>query len=221
MIVVHHLAYGRSQRVLWLLEELGVPYEVVAYERMPNHKAPPSLLKVHPLGKAPVVDDTEEGVVLGESAAIITYLLQKYGPKQTTSPEAALDDLYYTHYAESTLVPLIINNQRLSRLTNRAPWYLRPLFRYVFGFYRELYIDPDFPRNCKMVEEHLSKNPWFARGSDRPTAADYAMLRGLGGLVTDKIATAETYPSIVKYVEKIHARPAYQVALRRGDERTK
>ncbi|KAF9063486.1 hypothetical protein BDP27DRAFT_1270853 [Rhodocollybia butyracea] len=214
MILVHHLSHGRSQRILWLLEELGIPYEVVKYERMPDFTAPPSLLEVHALGKSPIIEDKEECVVLGESAAIITYLLQKYGTKKTTV-EGALDDLYYTHYAESFISLLALDN-RLSRLTNSAPWYLRPVFDYVFSFYRDMYINPELPKNCKMIDEQISKNAWFARGSDSPTAADYAMIVGLEGLVASKVATVETYPAIVKYVEKVHARPAYQLGLRRG-----
>ncbi|KAJ3855416.1 thioredoxin-like protein [Lentinula lateritia] len=217
MIVVYHLNNGRSQRILWLLEELGVPYEVKRFERMPDYTAPPSLLKVHPLGKSPVMEDTGESVVvLAESSAIITYLIQKYGEKQTLSAEGALDDLYYTHYAESTLMPLVVVWQRLSRFANRAPWYLQPLFRYVLGAYREMYVDPELPRNIDMIEKHLSENSWFARGSDGPTAADYAMIIGLEGLRAGRAIVSEKHQAIVRYVDKVHARSAYQLGLRKG-----
>ncbi|KAJ4468886.1 thioredoxin-like protein [Lentinula aciculospora] len=217
MIVVYHLNNGRSQRIIWLLEELGVPYEVKRYERMPDYTAPPSLLNIHPLGKSPVIEDRgERVVVLAESSAIITYLIQNYGGKQTLSAEGALDDLYYTHYAESTLMPLVVVWQRLSRFANRAPWYLQPLFRYFLGAYREMYVDPELPRNTEMIEQHLGKNSWFARGSDGPTAADYAMIIGLEGLSAGKAVTPSTHPAIATYIKKIHARPAYQSGLRKG-----
>ncbi|KAJ3980379.1 hypothetical protein F5890DRAFT_1477770 [Lentinula detonsa] len=186
MIVVHHLNKSRSQRILWLLEELGVPYEVKKYQRMPNHQAPSSLLEVHPLGKSPVIEVRSEGL----SDSIVypeVYLLQNYGKRQTLSAEGVLDDLYYTYYAESTLRPLIVVRQRLSRFANRAPWFLRPVFRYVLGAYRKM-------------------NPWFARGSDGPTAADYAMIFGLEGLQEEKAITPETHPAMTGYIEKVHAR---------------
>jgi len=206
MIVVHHLAHSRSQRILWLLEELGVPYEVRRYERMPDFKAPPTLFEAHPLGKSPVIEDKSEGIVLGESCAIIMYLRQKYGESQTMSAEGALDDLYYTHYAESTLLPLLVTRQRLLRFANSAPWYLQPLFHYALSAYREMYVEPDLPRHCKMIETHLTRNSWFSVGSDGPTSADYAMIIGLEALVVAKIVTPETYPAIGKYIEKVQAR---------------
>ncbi|KAJ4468885.1 hypothetical protein J3R30DRAFT_1620067 [Lentinula aciculospora] len=220
MIVVHHLNNSRAQRILWILEELGVPYEVKKYQRLPNYKAPPSLLEVHPLGKSPVIEDKSEGksMVLAESCAIITYLLQKHGRRQTWSAEGTLDDLYYTYYAESTLRPLIVVRQRLARFANRAPWYLRPIFRYVLTAYREMYVDPELPKNTKMIEQHLSKNTWFARGSDGPTSADYAMIYGLEGLKVEGAITMDTHPSIIRYIEKVYARPAYQLGLQRGLE---
>ncbi|KAJ3998107.1 hypothetical protein F5050DRAFT_1747212 [Lentinula boryana] len=178
---------------------------------MPNHQAPSSLLEVHPLGKSPVIEVKNgiESIVLAESCAIITYLLQNYG-KQTLSAEGVLDDLYYTYYAESTLRPLIVVRQRLSRFANRAPWFLRPMFRYVLGAYREMYVDPELPKNSDMIEKHLSRNQWFARGSDGPTAADYAMIFGLEGLQEEKAITPETHPAMTRYIEKVHARPAYK-----------
>ncbi|KAJ3841155.1 thioredoxin-like protein [Lentinula raphanica] len=218
MIVVHHLNNSRSQRILWLLEELNVPYEIKKYQRMPNYQAPPSLLEIHPLGKSPVIEDKDESrtTVLAESSAIITYLLQKYSDRSILSEDGALDDLYYTHYAESTLRPLIVVRQRLSRFADRAPWFLRPAFRYVLESYRKLYVDPELPKNSEMIERHLNKNPWFARGSDGPTAADYAMIFGLEGLRVEKAITKETHPAIISFIEKVHARPAYQTALKKG-----
>ncbi|KIK70284.1 hypothetical protein GYMLUDRAFT_151807 [Collybiopsis luxurians FD-317 M1] len=208
MIIVHHLNHGRAQRILWLLEELNVTYEVRKYQRLPNQKAPPSLLSVHPLGKSPVIEDTDEGIVLAESTAIITYLIEKYDPglKRKLSKEGAVDDLYYRTYAECTFIPLIVNQRRLVRFADAAPWYLRPLFRYVLRSFGEMYVAPEIPKNVKMIEEHLSKNEWFAQGSDEPTSADYAMTRGLEALLASKTATPETFPAIVKYVKRVQAR---------------
>ncbi|KAF5345381.1 hypothetical protein D9757_012723 [Collybiopsis confluens] len=228
MIVVHHLSHGRAQRILWLLEELNVPYLVKKYQRLPNQKAPPALLDVHPLGKSPVIEDYDTEaevrkgkprVVLAESTAIINYLIQKYNPgmKSNLSAEGAIDDLYYTTYAESTFIPLIVTQRKLARFAGFAPWYLRPIFRYILGAFSEMYIDPEIPNNVKMIEDHLSENDWFARGSQGPTSADFAMIRGLEALTAAKIATLETCPAIVGYLQKAQARPAYQAAAQRGD----
>ncbi|KAJ3974927.1 thioredoxin-like protein [Lentinula raphanica] len=218
MIVVHHLDHSRSLRILWLLEELGVPYEVERYERMPDYQAPPSLLNVHPLGKSPVIEDKDEGLVLAESNAIISYILSKYGEKPNLSSEGALDDLYYMHYAESTLMPLIVVWQRLRRFGNRTPWYFRPIFQYVLGSYRKMYVDLELKKNSDIIEKHLIDHSWFARGSDEPTAADYAMIIGLEGLYLGKAVNSQTHPRIVEYVKKVHARPAYQSGVKKSRE---
>ncbi|KAJ3762319.1 thioredoxin-like protein [Lentinula raphanica] len=204
MIVVHHLNNSRSQRILWLLEELNVPYEIKKYQRMPNYQAPPSLLEIHPLGKSPVIEDKDESrtTVLAESSAIITYLLQKYSDRSILSEDGALDDLYYMHYAESTLMPLIVVWQRLRRFGNRTPWYFRPIFQYVLGSYRKMYVDLELKKNSDMIEKHLIDHSWFARGSDEPTAADYAMIIGLEGLYLGKAVNSQTHPRIVEYVKK-------------------
>ncbi|KAJ3776448.1 thioredoxin-like protein [Lentinula raphanica] len=194
MIVVHHLDHSRSLRILWLLEELGVPYEVERYERMPDYQAPPSLLNVHPLGKSPVIEDKDEGLVLAESNAIISYILK------------------------STLMPLIVVWQRLRRFGNRTPWYFRPIFQYVLGSYRKMYVDLELKKNSDMIEKHLIDHSWFARGSDEPTAADYAMIIGLEGLYLGKAVNSQTHPRIVEYVKKVHARPAYQSGVKKSRE---
>lgn len=121
-------------------------------------------------------------------------------------------------------MPLLVTRQKLLRFTNRAPWYLRPLFQYVLSAYGEMYVDTDIPKHCKMastmsrdpnqvltfttfqIDEHLAKNPWFARGSDGPTSADYAMIIGLEALITGNAITSNTHPAIGKYVEKVHVR---------------
>ncbi|KAJ3841156.1 thioredoxin-like protein [Lentinula raphanica] len=186
MIVVHHLDHSRSLRILWLLEELGVPYEVERYERMPDYQAPPSLLNVHPLGKSPVIEDKDEGLVLAESNAIISYILIVW--------------------------------QRLRRFGNRTPWYFRPIFQYVLGSYRKMYVDLELKKNSDMIEKHLIDHSWFARGSDEPTAADYAMIIGLEGLYLGKAVDSQTHPRIVEYVKKVHARPAYQSGVKKSRE---
>jgi len=214
MITVHHLNNSRSQRVLWLLEELELPYEVKRYER--NAKtmlAPPELLAVHPLGKSPVISDG--AVTVAESGAIFEYILERYGngrlQPQPGTPER-LRYNYWMHYAEGSLMPLLVMKLVLSRVAPGTPALLRPLARAIVGGIENGFLGPNLKTHLDYVDAELGKHAWFAG----PTfsAADIQMSFDC------EAAAARGGPGerahIAAFLEKIHARPAYQRALQRG-----
>ena len=203
-IIVHHLENSRSQRILWMLEELGMPYEVKRYER--NKKtmlAPPELKRVHPLGKSPVIEDTDAGgLVIAETGAIIEYLVEKgdgrLGP--LAHRESVLRYRQFLHYAEGSLMPPLL----VMLVLNRVP---------VFGKTAIKRMQPMVDVHLDYVESELASRPWFA--GDEMTAADIMMsfpleaARGRAGLGSSR-------PHTIAWLAKIHARPAYQAALERG-----
>ena len=203
-IIVHHLENSRSQRILWMLEELGLPYEVKRYER--NKKtmlAPPELKRVHPLGKSPVIEDTDAGgVVIAETGAIIEYLVEKadgrLGP--LAHRDSVLRYRMFLHYAEGSLMPPLL----VMLVLNRIP---------IFGKTAIKRMQPMVDVHLDYVESELASRPWFA--GDEITGADIMMsfpleaARGRAGLGPSR-------PHTIAWLAKIHARPAYQAALARG-----
>ncbi|MYL98569.1 glutathione S-transferase [Novosphingobium sp. FGD1] len=205
MITVHHLENSRSQRVLWLLEELGLPYEVRRYERnKATMLAPPELRAVHPLGKSPVIVDDEDGVsrTVAETGAIIEYLVDKAGKalRPAGDVEKALRYRYFMHYAEGSLMPPLL----IKLVLGRVP---------LFGRSAQKRIQPMIDVHLDFVESELASRPWFA--GETFSAADVMMsfpleaARGRAGLDRSR-------PATIEWLAKIHARPAYQAALARG-----
>ena len=128
MITVHHLNNSRSQRILWLLEELGVPYEVKRYEREPSLQAPAALRAVHPLGKSPVITDGDR--TLAESGAILEYLVDTYGNgrfKPVAGTPERIHYTYFLHYAEGSLMPLLFMKLVFNRIPERLPFLMKPV----------------------------------------------------------------------------------------------
>jgi glutathione S-transferase len=176
MVVVHHLNNSRSQRVLWLLEELGVPYEVKRYERdAKTMLAPPSLIAIHPLGKSPVIVDGE--ITMAESGAIIEYLVSKYGDGRLIPPAATAQRLRYTywlHYAEgSAMSPLLLKLVFDRVAANPAPWPVSAIARRIAATVTNSFIAPNLKRHLDFIEAELSAQPWFA--GEQFTAADVQM----------------------------------------------
>ncbi|KAJ7138513.1 thioredoxin-like protein [Mycena crocata] len=216
MIVVHHLNNSRSQRILWLLEELGTPYEVKQYQRNSVGLAPEALFEVTPLGKSPVITDGD--VTLAESTAIIEYLIKIYskdGRLQTPSsgPEY-INNLYFTHFAEASLMPLLVQRLIFASYPRFMPEDIRSTATALFGQVQKQRIDPEIRKFAAFVEAHLEKVEWFAGGAS-PTAADFAMSFPLEGLALLKMAG----PKCLAYVAKIQARPAYLRGLEKGKSR--
>lgn len=216
MIVVHHLNNSRSQRVLWLLEELELPYEVKRYERDARTLLAPDELKaVHPLGKSPVITDGE--LTIAESAAIIEYLLDRYAQGRLQPAPGSPDHLrfrYWMHYAEGSAMPPLLLKLVFDKVAQGPmPFFVRPFARAIANGANRAFIGPQLKTHLDYMEAELGKAPWFA-GEDF-TAADVQMsfpleaARSRGGL-------DESRPRLMDFLKRIHARPAYRRALERG-----
>jgi glutathione S-transferase len=215
MITVHHLNNSRSQRVLWLLEELGVPYEVVRYQRDPKTMlAPKALRAIHPLGKSPVI--TDGGKTIAESGAIIEYLLETYGEGRLIPPAGSPDRLrftYWLHYAEGSAMPPLLLKLIFRRLPGGVPALIRPVAKLISKGVLAKLVDPQLSRHMSYWETELSASPWFA--GEHFTAADIQMsfpveaAAARSGMMEDKLRLRD-------FLERIHARPAYRRALETG-----
>ncbi|TFK28578.1 thioredoxin-like protein [Coprinopsis marcescibilis] len=217
MITVHHLNKSRSQRVLWLLEELGVDYTIKKYQRDAGDRAPKELLEVNPLGKSPVITDGD--VVLAESGAIIEYIIKQHGNGKGVPDESGyLDNLYFLHYAEGSFMPTAVFKVIFSYIPKHSPWFLRPILSLIFGQLDTRLVQPELQRNIELVEKHLekSKSPWFAGGPE-PTAADYQMMFALSVLLEFENG-ALAGPKLKAYVEMVKQRPAFKRALEKVRE---
>jgi glutathione S-transferase len=216
MVVVHHLNNSRSQRVLWLLEELGVPYEVKRYERdAKTMLAPPSLKAIHPLGKSPVIVDGE--ITVAESGAIIEYLVSKYGDGRLIPAAASAQRLRYTywlHYAEgSAMSPLLLKLVFDRVSANPAPWPVSAIARRIAATVTNSFIAPNLKRHLDFIEAELSTHPWFA--GEQFTAADVQMSFPLE-LAVSRAGLNAGRPKSMAFLDRIHARDAYKRALERG-----
>jgi glutathione S-transferase len=216
MIVVHHLNNSRSQRVLWLLEELGVPYEVKRYERdAKTMLAPPSLRAVHPLGKSPVITDGDATVA--ESGAVIEYLVDRYGDGRLAPPVGSPDRLRYTywlHYAEGSAMPPLLMKLVFDRIeTSPMPFFVKPIAKGIAAKVKSTFITPQLQTHLDYMEAELEKKPWFA--GDEFTAADVQMSFPLEAAVS-RAGLGPSRPKLMAFLAKIHARPAYVRALERG-----
>ena len=216
MIVVHHLNNSRSQRILWLLEELGLEYEVRRYERNPETMlAPPALRAVHPLGKSPVISDGS--VTLAESGAIIEYLAERHGAGRL-APAAGTPErvryIYWLHYAEGSAMPPLLLKLVFDRLESAPmPFFVRPIARSIAGRARSSFIQPQIDLHLDYMEGELGRSAWFA--GDDFTAADVQMSFPLEAAAARGGLDAKR-PRLMAFLERIHARPAYARALERG-----
>ena len=219
MIVVHHLNNSRSQRVLWLLEELGVPYEIKKYQRNPKTMlAPPELLQVHPLGKSPVI--TDEGNTLAESGAIIEYLLARFGPgnqgrlKPEPGTPEALRFTYWLHFAEGSAMPPLLLKLIFDRIPKSPmPFFVKPIAKGISAKVLALMVEPNLKRQLDFMEAELGRSEWFA-GSEF-SAADIQMSFPVEASA-QRAGLDASRPKLMGWLKRIHARPAYQRALERG-----
>jgi glutathione S-transferase len=216
MIVVHHLNNSRSQRVLWLLEELGIPYEIKRYQRdKKTMLAPPELRAVHPLGKSPVIQDGE--ATLAESGAILEYLVERHGGGRLAPAPGTPERLRYTywmHFAEGSAMPPLLLLLIFNRIEKAPmPFFVRPVARAIARRAKESFILPNNERNLDFMESELRGRDWFVGGEF--SAADIQMsfpleaARARGGL-------DERRPRLMDFLARIHARPAYRRAVERG-----
>ncbi len=214
MLIVHHLNNSRSQRILWMLEELQVPYQIVRYQRESTMLAPESLKAVHPLGKSPVVEDN--GNILAESGAIIEYLQETYDPESRLKPisnEEKLRYRFWLHYAEGSLMPLLMMKLVFGRLGKApVPWLLRPVGNLLGQGVQKAYLNKQISTHARYLDDSLQKNPWFA--GQTFSAADIQMsfpvvaLLARGG-INDLL-------NLQNWFNKVQQRPAWQRAIQQG-----
>jgi glutathione S-transferase len=216
MITVHHLNNSRSQRVLWLLEELGLPYEIKKYQRNAQTMlAPPELLKVHPLGKAPVITDGD--ATLAESGAIIEYLLERYGNGRLEPAAGTPERLrfrYWLHFAEGTAMSPLLMKLVFERIkVTKMPFFAKPIARGIANKVLGAMVDPNLKRQLDFMEGELGKSEWFA-GSEF-SAADIQMSFPVEASA-QRAGLDASRPKLMAFLKRIHARPAYTRALERG-----
>jgi glutathione S-transferase len=216
MIIVHHLNNSRSQRVLWLLEELGVAYQVVRYQRdVKTMLAPPALLAIHPLGKSPIIVDGM--VTVAESGAIMEYLIDRYGGGRLIPPPGTPERLRYTywlHYAEGSAMPPLLLELIFDRIASGpAPWPISVVARRIAGTVKRSFISPQLKRHLDHMEAELAAHTWFA--GEEFTAADVQMSFPLEVAVV-RAGLDASRPRLTAFLERIHAREAYKRALERG-----
>lgn len=222
MITVHHLETSRSQRILWLLEELGLPYELKRYARDPQTRlAPPELKRIHPLGKSPVITDGEE--VIAESGAIIEYLVERYGGRSSgelaqLQPRPGTPECrqcrFWMHYAEGSLMNWLVMKLVFVRIPRqRMPFFVRPIARQICAKVLERLIEPNVVGALAFMEAHLSHHRWFA--GEALSMADFQMSFAVEAALTRGTDTT-IYPHVHAYQDRMNARSAYQRALARG-----
>lgn len=216
MITVHYLEKSRAHRALWLLEELGLDYEVKTYRRTKDFRAPESLKAVHPLGKSPVIED--DGRVVAESGAITEYLVERYGGESlrpAAGTEERLRYTYWMHYAEGSAMPLLVMKLIFSRLPAQMPFVLRPVARMISGGVNGKLIDPQLADHLALWKTELARDGYFA--GKEFSAADIAMSFPVEAGLT-RIADGRDVAVLRRWLEAIRARPAYQRAITRGGD---
>lgn len=216
MIVVHHLNNSRSQRILWLLEELGLEYEIKHYQRDPKTMlAPPELKAVHPLGKSPVISDGD--TVVAESGAIIEYLVERHGGGRfvpAVGTPARLRYTHFLHYAEGSAMPPLLLKLVFDKIEHSPlPFFVKPIARGIAQKVKGSFVLPQIALHLGYLEGELAQRPWFT--GEEFTAADIALSFPLEAAAARGGLDAK-YPNLSDFLKRIHARPAYQRALERG-----
>ena len=215
MIILHHLNNSRSQRIIWLLEELGIDYEIKHYKRDPKTMlAPKELKEVHPMGKSPVLEDGD--IKMAESGAIIEYLATTYGKDRFTSfnDEEKRKIIYWLHFAEGSLMPQILLSLVFDALKKApVPFLLKPIIKSIVKKVQSSYIGPEINLRLEHINDQLKDHEWFA--GKHLTSADFIMIFPLEaaearGLLKDK------FPNILSYVQKVQKMESYKKALEKG-----
>ncbi|MDA8523687.1 glutathione S-transferase family protein [Acidovorax sp. NCPPB 4044] len=222
MLTVHHLETSRSQRVLWLLEELGVAYDLRRYARDPRTRlAPPELKRIHALGKSPVIEDG--GEVIAESGAIIEHIAERYGagaPGELAhlvplpgTPEHR-QCRFWMHYAEGSLMNWLVMKLVFKTLpTQPMPFFVRPIAYAICGKAQKKLVDPNLATALAFMEEHLSRNAWFA--GDAISIADFQMSFAVEAALS-RTSGAGEFTAVHAWRDRVNARPAYQRAIAQG-----
>ena len=218
MITLHHLNNSRSQRVLWMLEELGISYQIQRYQRdAKTMLAPPALRRIHPLGKSPVISDDSQ--VLAESGVIIEYLAQRYGDSRFAPSVDSTDYWryqYFMHYAEGSLMPPLLLKLVFHKTgSTPMPFFVKPIVGQVVKKTNQQFINPQLKLHLDFLESELAQRTWFAGAQF--SAADIQMSFPLEAAAA-RGGLDQRYPNLSAFLARIHARPAYQRALAQGGE---
>ncbi len=217
MITVHHLENSRSQRVLWLLEELQLPYKVKRYERdKKTMLAPPELKRVHALGKSPVIADGKTTVA--ETGAIVEYLLDRAGTSGLRPQPGTAEFLryrYWLHFAEGSAMPPLLMKLVFDRIANTPmPFFVKPVAKAIVKQVMAGFITPNLVAQLNYMEAELADRDWFA-GADF-TAADVMMSFPLEAAAQRAGLDATSCPRLHGLLQRMQARPAYRRALDKG-----
>lgn len=214
MLTVHHLNQSRSHRVIWALEELSLPYEIVRYQREKNMLAPESLKRVHPLGKSPVVEDN--GLILAESGAILEYLQETYDPESALKPLDPAHKVQYRfwlHYAEGSLMPLLLMKLVFNSLGKPpVPFGMRTLGKALGQGVQKAYINRQLETHARFIESHLAQNSWFA--GETLSMADIQMSFPIFALLAR--GSIDNLPHTEAWKTKVEKRPGWQRTLEQG-----
>lgn len=215
MITIHHLNNSRSHRIIWLMEELGIPYDIKYYQRNEKTKlAPPELLKIHPLGLSPVITDGD--ITLAESGAIIEYILHTYGKDQLKPPAGSKEwtqYLYWLHYTEGTLAPVMLLRLIFFGIYTQSPFFIKPITGAIRKKFTNLFIAPRLTNQFNYIESTLEKNQWIT--GDEFTGADIQLSIYLIWAFQYK-DLAENRPHTQAYINRIQARPAFIRTIEKG-----
>ncbi|WP_151764295.1 glutathione S-transferase [Acinetobacter soli] len=212
MLTIHHLEKSRSFRIVWALEELQQQYQIKLYKRLPSLAAPPELKRVHPLGKAPILEDA--GRTIAESAVILEYLQTKFDTTQRFKPQQdddAFQYLYWMHYAEGSLMPLLVFQLVMNNVGKNVPFFIRPVANKITDGVKAGFIGPRLKDHIAFIEQYLSEHDYFA---GKFSFADIQMSFPLNALLT---RTTGQFPNIRAFLKRIEMRPAYQRAKEKGD----
>lgn len=214
MLRVHHLNQSRSQRVLWALEELQQPYQIVRYQREKTMLAPDALKKIHPLGKSPVLEDGE--LILAESGAILEYLQETYDPEQRFKPQDLMQRQQYRfwlHYAEGSLMPLLLMKLVFSRLGKPpVPFGIRTVGKILAQGIQKSWLNKQIATHAHFIESELARRPWFA--GDQFSMADVQMSFPIFALLAR--GGIDDLPQTKAWQKRVEMRPAWQRAIEQG-----
>ena len=212
MITLHHLEQSRSLRILWALEELGIEYQVKYYKRLPNLSAPPELKAVHPLGKAPVLTDGD--LVIAESAVILDYLQATYDTENKFKPQNSKDLMqynYWMHYAEGSLMPLLVFNLVLTNVPKHVPFIIKPIAKKIAEGIKGGFIKPRLSDHIPFLENYVNEHDYFAGDFS------FADIQMSFPIVALQERIGGKYPKMKAYAERIQQRPAFQKAKAKSD----
>lgn len=207
MLTLHYLEKSRAFRILWALEELQQDYEIKYYRRTAAYAAPEELKKIHPLGYSPILQDND--YVVAESAVILEYLQSKYDNTHQFKPQAdkaAFEYLYWLHYSEASLMPLLVFHMVLDKVEEKVPFLVRFIANKITGGIKSAFIKPRLDNHISFIENHLSKNNYFA---GEFSFADIQMAFPLEALAT---RAPGKYPHIEAFLNRMAQRPAHQRA---------